>query len=87
MGRRSHPGAREDLRAWHSGTDSQKMQVLVLIALTFILTANKAAGFTRLGAGTACCGAWAAFRREGSGSVRALRLMGLLRQVGAPSIP
>ena len=48
------------------------MQVLVLIVLTFILSASDAAGFTRLGAGTASCGAWAAFRREGSGSVRAL---------------
>jgi hypothetical protein len=48
------------------------MQVLVLIVLTFTLTANEAAGFTRLGAGTASCGAWTAFRREGSMSARAL---------------
>jgi hypothetical protein len=47
-------------------------QVLVLIVLTFTLTANEAAGYNRLGAGTASCGAWTAFRREGSMSVRAL---------------
>jgi hypothetical protein len=52
--------------------DPLMMQVLVLVVLTFILTANEAAGYNRIGAGTASCGTWTAFRREGSMSVRAL---------------
>jgi len=48
------------------------MQVLVLIVLAFTLITNEAAGYNRLGAGTASCGMWAAFRREGSTSARAL---------------
>ena len=48
------------------------MQVLVLIVLVFTLTANEAAGYNRLGAGTASCGIWSGFRREGSTSARAL---------------
>ena len=46
--------------------------VQVLIVLTFTLTATEAVGYNRLGAGTASCGAWTAFRREGSTSTRAL---------------
>ena len=48
------------------------LQVLVLIVLAFTLITNEAAGYNRLGAGTASCGMWAAFRREGSTSARAL---------------
>jgi hypothetical protein len=48
------------------------MQVLVLTVLAFTLTANAAAGYNRLGAGTASCGIWSGFRREGSTSARAL---------------
>jgi hypothetical protein len=48
------------------------MQVLVLIVLAFTLITNEAAAYNRLGAGTASCGMWAAFRREGSTSARAL---------------
>jgi hypothetical protein len=48
------------------------MQVLVLIVLVFTLTVNEAAAYNRLGAGTASCGIWAGFRREGSTSARAL---------------
>jgi hypothetical protein len=48
------------------------MQVLVLIVLAFTLIANEAAGYNRLGAGTASCGIWTGFRREGSTSARAL---------------
>jgi hypothetical protein len=46
----------------------------VLIVLAFTLTANHAdaAGYNKLGAGTASCGMWAAFRHEGSTSARAL---------------
>jgi len=47
-------------------------QLLVLIVLVLILTANEAASYSRLGAGTASCGAWTAFRHEGSMSARAL---------------
>ena len=47
---------------------------LVLIILAFTLTANcaEAASYNRLGAATASCGAWTAFRREGPTSARAL---------------
>jgi hypothetical protein len=47
---------------------------LVLVIPAFLLTANcaEAAGYNRLGAGTASCGIWTAFRQEGSTSVRAL---------------
>jgi hypothetical protein len=48
------------------------MQVLVLIVLAFTLTVNEATAYNRLGAGTASCGIWAGFRREGSTSARAL---------------
>jgi hypothetical protein len=48
------------------------MQVLVLVVLAFTLTAHEAAGYNKLGAGTASCGIWTGFRREGSTSVRAL---------------
>jgi hypothetical protein len=47
-------------------------QVPVLIVLALTLIANEAAGYNRLGAGTASCGIWAAFRREGTTSARAL---------------
>ena len=48
------------------------IQVLVLIVLALTLIANEAAGYNRLGAGTASCGIWTGFRREGSTSARAL---------------
>jgi hypothetical protein len=46
----------------------------LILILAFTLTANcaEAAGYNRLGAGTASCGIWTAFRREGPTSARAL---------------
>jgi hypothetical protein len=47
---------------------------LVLVIPAFLLTAScaEAAGYNRLGAGTASCGIWTAFRQEGTTSARAL---------------
>lgn len=54
--------------------DPQIMKLrLVLILFAFTLAADRAeAGYNKLGAGTASCGIWTAFRREGSTSAQAL---------------
>ena len=46
--------------------------VLIILAVTLTATCGEAAGYNRLGAGTASCGTWTAFRREGATSARAL---------------
>ena len=45
---------------------------LIILAVTLTASCAEAAGYNRLGAGTASCRTWTAFRQEGPTSARAL---------------